>query len=353
MERLKLKDIAKLAGVSPATVSNVLNDKGGVSDATRRVIEDLLTQNGYSKKTKEANGRKDAENCIRFLKYIHRPNNLLNSSYIVEVVYALEKFFRSNSFEMTVSTFGDGERQQIRRLLMDNPKNGVILLGTDLTEGETLDYLDDCPVPVVVVSNLVPTLPYSAVSVDTDLVMDELVSLLVAAGHKSFGYFTYREDTFASSSRIESLKKALHRRGIAFDESMIYRVIPPGREADVVYRNVSEFLNSGKKLPSAVIAHSDDCAYAIYMACQTYGIRVPQNLSLICFGPRNYCRMLSGMLASVDLRPSDIATMSGRLLLGHVQEPDSPVMKMLVRADILSPEVIAEYDPNSTCSYVL
>ena len=45
------QDIAKLAGVSPATVSNVLNDKGGVSDATRRVIEDLLTQNGYSKKT--------------------------------------------------------------------------------------------------------------------------------------------------------------------------------------------------------------------------------------------------------------------------------------------------------------
>ena len=66
--KISIREIAKLAGVSPTTVSFVLNNKKGVSDETRKKIKKLLEDNGYSEKKRSGNNRTNASICI--VKYL-------------------------------------------------------------------------------------------------------------------------------------------------------------------------------------------------------------------------------------------------------------------------------------------
>lgn len=147
---MTLKELAKQAGVSPSTVSMVLNCKGSVSADTRERISRLLEEHGYEIRGEQ---KKERRRGIRFIKFANHAYLVQeNAGFVSAIVDAIDHESRRLGFDLVMSACNKDNIGQVSQLLREELYDGIILLGTEL-EAEDLAYFTDLKTPLVVVDN--------------------------------------------------------------------------------------------------------------------------------------------------------------------------------------------------------
>lgn len=277
--KLHIADIAKLAGVSAATVSKVINGREGVSAATRRRVEKLLEQHGYRKPLPTTKTSSTIELVVKAVE----------NNGTIEMIRHATVYAREFHIGITVSATGttdrtDGVRKGIGECLrgaFDRNPLGVILLLSDITPEEE-KLLVSRGIPYVIID------PVGQVGVDTlGVGIDNWTSGLIATehltglGHRRIGAITGPEDSQSSQARLSGYETALKRAGIPIDEELIQI---GDYEPDRAFEAASKLLDLPRdKRPTAIFAFNDLSAVSVYKAARQRGISLPDELSVVGF----------------------------------------------------------------------
>lgn len=305
-----MRDVAKKAGLSVATISAVINNKPGVSAAARAKAQAAIDELHYiPNRTAQALSNNRGSTIAVLIPSIENP-------FFPQVVKSLEDVFQSNGYLTFVcNTEGRVDRAEayIRQMSRGFIEGAVISLTWELTQPSILESFSKWRIPVVGLAGARPVEGMDAVIPDDPLGAFEAVEHLVKLGHRRIGFIAAQQSK-TSEMRLQGYTQALETHGLALNDSYICL----GRN----YSNAEGYILTKSLLnrstpPTAIFCFNDVMAQGALAAAHEEGIHVPDDLSIIGFddtlGEYSYPQ-----LSSVTLPKSEMGFLAGSLLMDHL-----------------------------------
>lgn len=330
-------DIARLCGVSPASVSRVLTGIPGVKAAKRKKILETSRQLGYRPNRA---ARRLVTRKSQLLGFI--ASDLRNTAYL-EYFHTLERAVREAGYEILIA---DSERSPQRELanierMLDNRVDGLVILPVSdwvgANEADHLRYLESLPTPCVLLGHL-GNFQFDSIAADEHGAAALLVNHLWELGHRSFG-FAGLGDTpnRPARERLEGITAALAAHGYPEQALRLAEIEEPGWESTVL-----QWI-SQTDAPTAILCVNDLAALRLLRPFHAAGISVPGNVSLCGFGRsllagNDISSFFNPSLTIVDFDIPAIAQEGANILLKRIENPELPLRTLRVPAQLVARE---------------
>ncbi len=270
-----LAQVAKVAGVSSATVSRVIHHTGPVNEDIRARIEAVIAELGYVPR-KSAVAEKVQENAIAVLS-----GDLINP-FFAEVIRGIQE--ETDNYGLTLNLYnvtGYPQRQDllVQKLYRQNLE-GVILMGSQpfpaLVEWQQRQHL-----PMVVIDRQVDLPNVRCIRVDFENAFYRATQHLIDLNHTCIGFISSYTNTDISAARQRGIELALREAGLELLPQYCVSV-PPGPEVDGGFQAMNLLLDRpAGDCPTAVLAFNDVIALGALRALCMRDVRVPQEFSII------------------------------------------------------------------------
>ena len=333
---MNLKEIAKAAGVSPSAVSLVLNGKSGVGVQKRAQVTQLLLSNGYSIAPRQSSERAKSICFLKFSRHGHLVNG--NADFTARIMDAAEKECRRLGYEFRVVVFRNDQFPEILEKLRTSMPDGILLLGTELTSDD-MAYLPQFSAPLVVVDNLLAREDYNCVDMNNEDASYKIAEHLYQKGHQEIGYLYNNLPSYNCTARFQAFREALPKFGLSIPEENIIPISPVFIDA---YVDTLTLLKEHRRLPEALVATNDTIALAASKAILEFGLRIPEDISIIGFDNIQFSEFSIPALTTISVSCMDIGIWSVRLLQDRILYPHSPVVKIQVSTELISRERVKE-----------
>lgn len=273
MKRVTIKEVAKRAGVSIATVSRVLNGLGGYGEDTCRLIERTVQELGYQPNTAARTLKTNQSNLLGFVLPVAQTTSLEC------ILYGFEREAEKAGYQVIVCR-ADNTPEQIQKrisILSRLQLDGIAFCSHQ--PGEAFDKsVVSSGVPCVLIANPSATGTISSIRADDFAGAYAAAKYMYDKGHRKFALLVGpKEDATAGMSRLNGYRQALIDRGITIDEDLIFcgdfsfeKTLPSARR-----------LISCRDRFTAVLAASDDMAAAVLSAGCASGVHAPDAFSII------------------------------------------------------------------------
>lgn len=286
---MTLKDIAREANISIMTVSNVINNKKNVSEATRKKVQNIISKYNYIPNSQARNLIMKSSKII--LIVIPENINNKNGYYSTSMLANIEKNISLNNYNTMIYSKNDFDG--IFRLIKSWNIDGVIFLSTNGTK-EIIDLRKKAKIPIVVFDNAPISKDLIYVNVDDEKGGYLQTKFLIEAGHKKIAFVCNRKNSFVLNSRFNGYKKALSAYSIPLDESIVFDL---GISFEDGLYLGNELI---KKRIKAVVATADILALGIMEKYKENAFILPQDLSIIGYDDLELCQFASPKLSSIS-----------------------------------------------------
>lgn len=315
-----IKDVAREAGVSTATVSHVINNTRFVSDEVRARVERAIAACRYYP---NAHARSLASGNSRILGLV--VSDIANP-FFPELVKAVETAAYERGYDVVLSnTNYDPERTShyVRRFI-ERKVAGVALLTSELDKN-LIDELARREVSVVFLDVGEPGLHMSNIRVDYETGIEEAILHLTALGHREISFIGGAPHLRSAQRRLESFRNARQR---LFPEARngIYHgnfKIEGGRRA------ASEILASGK-FPTAVLAANDLMAFGAISEFRAAGLNVPRDISVVGFDDISFAALSEPPLTTVNLPRQELGRRAVEALMETLSNPEQQGIEITI-----------------------
>jgi DNA-binding LacI/PurR family transcriptional regulator len=303
---MTLAAIARRIGVSPATVSKVLNDRPDVAADTRRRVRAALDAYGY--------GRRDSQHSNLIDLVVIE----LDDPYAAAVISSFERAARRRGLSIVPSVAG---AQQVPDDLVDRilsrDTRGVITIFADLADNQQ-SALQSHGIPHVVVAGGRPAT--NMINVDFRSGVRQATDHLIAGGHCRIGLLLGRRDLIFSRQRLLGYQDALRRAGLLID----WDLITWGRFDKESGAALTRRLLQLDDPPTAIIAGSDTMAIGVYDAVAQLGRTVGPDIAVVGFDDRPQAAWLDPPLTTVRMPIAELAEAAVEALIEQDSQPESP-----------------------------
>jgi LacI family transcriptional regulator len=310
---MDMRDIAKIAGVSSATVSRVINGSNLVRPVTaervRKVIDECkFVPNG------SATTLKYGKSCTYGLII---PD--ITNPFFPEFIRSFEAILVENNQDMLMATtdFHPSKMQQTIRRMLVRKVDGVALLASEI-ETEPIEALIHHRVPLVTMDRRLVARGLSDVSIDNMPGMSHAVDHLVQLGHRAIGYIGGSTGPTISDHRLQAFVEAMQNAGLAVDPASIragnYRIT--GGE-----RAMAELLAPGKR-PTAIVCANDLTAIGALRVIHKEGLSVPGDISIVGFDDIELSDIVYPPLTTLRLSRHELAQTFYRALKSAEENPN-------------------------------
>jgi LacI family transcriptional regulator len=329
----KIRQIADIAQVSPATVSLALNNKPGVSQATRArilaVAEELNAKNADSSFTTVNHG------SCRFLKIVKHSHivNRDHDVFIAAYAEGMDKEARKHGYNLEVTHITIDQIGDFIGHLNSSPSKGLIVLGTELND-QDLRSFESVNVPIVVIDTTYDFVPMDFVDMNNVEALFQIIKFLKDNNHRDIGMI-WGESVEARNFELRRLafEQAIRYYGLPFNPRRIISVDSTFSEA---YRGVLQHIRKGDPLPTALVSANDLIASACMKALKECGIRIPEDISIIGFDNLPMCEMLDPPLTTMRVSKHRIGELAMQLLVSRVNRRKGfPTLKLSVGGELV------------------
>lgn len=213
-EKVSIIDVAKEAGVSVSTVSLVLRQKGKISDATIAKVQAAIEQLGYVHNVAAANLRASTSNLIGLILCD------FSDSYAIKVMASVVKELEKHGFMVFLGQPQDNGASLERCLLSFKQQGvaGIIYLTSDTKHATLPEQLRQCPLPLVVVSQILINEACNLVMRDNRQAAALATRYLLERGHRNIGYIGGQADCLLRMQRLQGFRASLQQNGIVQKE---------------------------------------------------------------------------------------------------------------------------------------
>ncbi len=338
-----IKDVAKLAGVSVATVSRAMNDSAKVSGFKKKKIEAAIRHLNYRP---NVIAKRMVDQCLNNIAICptYPADNIMISPYISRMLMGFQKVFGQVDMEilLAMEPTPDQELKKCINLIEAGMVRGIILLSSRVYD-KTIIELAQRKFPFVVIGHPQRlSLPQgiSVNSVDTDNVRDvkEAVEHLMINGHTNIGLLHSPLGYMVNQERYDGYHYAHQNANLPINFDLII-------DAGYTYEDAleaSEKLLSLDEVPTAVMATDDRKAVAFVTAARRRGLRVPEDISVV--GHNNYSesQFCVPPLTTVNVPLEDLAITAAQMLLKSINgETDLP-QRILLPTHLIKRESVKD-----------
>ena len=294
--KLRMRDIAQRAGVSPATVSNALNGRGGVSKAVQEQILAIAREMGYQPSRES---RRIGQH-VRLIIYKSHGMVVGDTAFFAELTESIQLECRRVGLELLISHLHAREdadcAEQIRFFAAEECA-GIILLGTEMSP-EELHQFDHFHSPLVVLDSLFRYENVHSVVIHNTQAGYLAAQALCEAGHRSIGHITSSIAFNNMGDRLQGFRDGLARYGLALSEEQIWPVRPsiPG-----AYEDMKQLIARRGALPEAFFAGNDLMAVGCMRAITEAGYRIPEDVSIIGMDDTPVCLACTPQLSTIHV----------------------------------------------------
>lgn len=320
---MNLKDIAKLAGVSSATVSNVLNGNyQKVSEKTREKIEKIIEENGYKPNAMARSLAKNESRIIGLVvPYIGHQENFMNSPYYAHMIAELERYVRNRDYYLMLRCVGDC--REVIPLLSSWNVDGAFFLG--VMEEEVPEIKTALDVPVLFIDTY--TDEKNVVNIGIDDYRGGYLSAryLLGKGHRKIALATpdYK-NSGVINERYRGFIDACRESDVEIADEDCFRTYTAYQSAIKIGQDI---ILSGRGY-TAVATMSDIVALGVIEGMRQCGVRVPDDVSVIGFDNLPESESMGSKLTTIGQNFREKADVAGDWLfkmLGSDEEFNADV----------------------------
>jgi DNA-binding LacI/PurR family transcriptional regulator len=314
--RPRIKDVARHAGVSEKTVSNVINDYAHVSDRTRQVVREAIEHLGYRVNLAGRHLRKGRTGIIALVV----PE--LDIPYFAELARHVVRAAEERSLTVLIHQSGADRAHELAALAGFGSTfvDGIILSPLALTAD---DLRDRAGFPPTVLLGELLEEGADHVAIDNESAAREATRHLIGLGRRTILAVGGRDDAGlgTAQARTRGYRAALSEAGIAHDPAALLPVgsfrMPDGAQA------VARALAAGAR-PDALLCLNDQLALGALRALHEHGVRVPEDVAVIGFDDVEGGRFSVPTLSTVAPDKAAVARVAVQLLQHRIEEATAP-----------------------------
>lgn len=315
-----IKEVAKLAGVSPATVSRVLSGNSVSEDLRQRVLE-AVHKSGYRPNLAARRLRKGRSDTIGLIVADIR------NPFFTAVARAIDDIARkSGQCILLCNTDEDPERELSYLHLMEEEQvSGIILTATQ----ETLKNPARLPknAPVILIDRALAGLRFDSVTIDNQGAAAELTHHLFKTGHRTIACL-YGGASITGSERNKGYEEAMKALGLK-------PLSIPACHDKKAAAKVFSTLISQKVLPDAVLVTNGLLMLRFAEFLMQEGIKMPGAFTLTGFDDEAWTRLAFGGLTVIRQPIEDIAEKAMTSLKNRIERPDAPINHVILESRLI------------------
>lgn len=305
-----VRDVARLAGVSAMTVSRVVNDQPGVSAETRKKIEAAITELNYAP-SKVAGSLISAKTELLGMIV---PD--VSNPFFGPIVRGAETAARKAGYRLLLCNSESDlrlEKDYVSDLVAHRVEGLLIAPVGDKSAGH-LGRLVDQRFPIVLLDRQVEGLACDSVTLDNTDAARRLMAHLIGVGHRRIAILTDADDVSTGRERLLGVRQALEEAGLPFEDDLIFHTT-----TDQIggYRATQLILGLPQR-PTAIFAVNNMTAVGVMQALRQASLRVPEDISLVCFDDVQHLAVISPFLTVVDQPAETMARVATQLLLERI-----------------------------------
>ena len=323
-----MQDVADRAGVSPKTVSRVVNNEPRVSESTRKKIQQVIDQLSFQP-NKSAQSLAADRSLLVGLVYDNP-----SASYIVGLQAGVLGVCNKFGYGLVIHPCQNDSPELIQRLreLLDSSRIDGIVLTPPMTENqELLDFLVSNGTPYVLISPLDNSPSELSVSADDAEITQQAIQSLIDLGHRCIGFITGVRKRSGSEMRLLGYQQALEKNNISYDESLVV-------EGDFTFHSGEEAakeLLRHENRPTAIFASNDYMAAGVMKAALQLRISIPHELSLCGFDDAPVAGHMTPALTTIRHPFEKLASNAGELLIQQLKKHTKPFVPEKLKSELI------------------
>ena len=340
MKKITLYDVAKKSGVSPKTVSRVINNEDSVSDQKRDAVLKAVESLGYKPNNSARSLRNNRAYAIGLLY------DNLSPAYILDLQAGLLSVCEKAQFNLLIKPCDISHDALLKHVsnLLDNSRVDGFVLSPPISDDRLLiELLKSRDCPFVRIAPLDTTMVSPYVSVNDFELAQAVTEHLLSLGHERIAFIEGDSLHKASIERLNGYKQALSDAGVKLKKVLVKQGDFSFESGEVCARR----LLAQAKPPSAVFACNDYVAAGVVKAAQQLGLSVPEHLSVVGFDDAPVSSQLWPTLTTVRQPVQEIAATSAELLLGIILNKKQSEQAIELECELVVRESTAEHLPSS------
>ncbi len=323
-------DVAERAGVSPTTVSHVLNNTRHVNEGTRERVLQAIEELHYRPNILARSLRRRETKTLGILI----PDNA--NPFFAEMVRGIEDTVFDEGYTVLLGN-SDGEPDKEQRyldLFIDKQVDGVVLVAAAMQSEKTVEVLSSPFISAVVVDREIESGRMDQVLADNLGGGYEATRHLLELGHRRIACITGPSQVTPSAERVTGYRRALEAREMAPDPELV--LAGDFRHAGG-FRAARTLLGLDQP-PTAIFACNDMMALGVLAAAHELGVRVPGELSLVGFDDIALDELVVPRLTTICQPAYEMGSLAAALLLKRLEEPDRPVERQILETYLVERE---------------
>ena len=317
-----IKDVARASGVSPMTVSRVINESERVSPDTRRRVEEAIAELGYVPSRLARGLSRQKTGTIALIV----PD--VENAFFLQILRGAEDVARRAGYRVILcDTRADLtlERELIEEMIAHRVEGIAIAPVSDRSRTH-LKRLAKFGVPFVLIDRIVTGIDADAVLGDSVGGAQRLVEHLIALGHRRIGLIVESDEVSTARDRRRGYVQALESAGLSLDPELVVlsTVDPQGG-----FSGMQELLHLEAR-PTAVFTVNNLVALGAVEAVRAEGLEVPGDVALVCFDDIEYASRLYPFLTVMMQPAGTYGTLGTQLLLERIERGRTAKSRVVV-----------------------
>lgn len=307
--------VAKALGLSPGTISKVVNNKGRVSKETRARVMAYVEEVGYV-----------ADQSARILKskkswtigVIYSDISLIGFEhpFFSRIFQAFKKQMAIEGYDIVliVNKLGDNELTYLE-WCMNKKVDGVLIVMGNINNKNIIELVQS-QYPVVSTDIVMPKL--------TSIISDDHQGIVISLdyamqlGFKKIAVISGPTTSRSFVNRIESFRKEMNRRHLSFTEEHI--VVAEGFGFESGYQAFKKLKHQLEELPEIILVFSDVLAFGVIRSIEESGLFVPEDISIIGYDDIDFASQFKPALTTINQNTEEIGKKAAQILLKNMKD---------------------------------
>ncbi|EJE4210724.1 LacI family DNA-binding transcriptional regulator [Vibrio cholerae] len=325
-----INDVCKLAGVSKATVSRVLNETGQVKAQTREAVLAAMQQLGYQPNSLAQALATNTTNSIGLVL----PH--FESSYFGSILFEAEQGTQKAGKKLLVvnsKNSEQGEKEAVA-ILATQRCDAILLYSRHLSEAQLLELQQQYPSPLVILNRRLHHPQLHSFGLDQTHIAQLAMLHLLNLGHRHIACITSLLVSETGKIRYQVYQQALHEQGVELNSSL---VIEGDNTLLGGYQAMQQLLKRDISI-TAVFACNDDMALGAMRAMHEHGINVPKQVSIIGIDNEPAAAFAIPSLSSVSLPIGELTQQAISLAVEIANKKPQDAQHRLYQGNLIARE---------------
>lgn len=313
--QITIKDIARILGISPSTVSRALKNHPDISAETKVAVNELAAKLKYQPNAVALSLKNSRSNTIGVIipEIVHY--------FFSSVISGIEDVAYEAGFTVIICQSNEKYDREVAntKALLSHRVDGVLVsISKETTQFDHLNMLQERGIPLVFFDRIVPEIAADQVVVDDEEAAYKATKHLIENGRRRIAHFAGPQNLLIGRDRKNGYLRALKEAGLPVDPNLVI-------DADTFEKamNAANQLLVSGNIPDGIFTTNDLTAIGAMQALQKKGVKVPAQIAIVGFSDGRFSGIIEPNLTSVDQHGYEMGSVATEMLLNRLLNPDA------------------------------